>query len=435
MKCVGRKCRFSLVLVLGATLLAAGSLSAQQTSTPATVSSSTTQHSSKAVNDRLAQLDRDVKAAQSSADNAWMLVSAALVLMMTGPGLALFYGGLVRQKNTLAIMMQSFALMALITVLWALVGYSLCFGEGTPIIGGFRHVLLRGVGVDPNPDYGGTIPQLTFMVYQLMFAIITPALITGATAERMKFSGTVVFMSLWFLCVYAPLAHMVWGKGGLLNVVGGRFPTLDFAGGTVVHITSGVSALVCALYIGKRTGYPKEPMPPHSLVLSFIGACLLWVGWFGFNAGSAHGSNGLATSAFVATHFAAAAATLGWLAAEWATRGRPSALGAISGTVAGLVAITPAAGFVAPMPALIIGLAAGIVCFLMVTSVKALFGYDDALDAFGVHGAGGTLGALLTGVFATRMVNPVFHDPQGGPMPVGMLDGNPSQIGNQLVGI
>jgi ammonium transporter, Amt family len=384
----------------------------------------------------LAKLDQRVTAAQSSADNAWMLVSAALVLMMTGPGLALFYGGLVRQKNTLAIMMQSFALMALITVLWALVGYSLCFGEGTPIIGGFGHAFLRGVGVEPNADYGGTIPHLTFMVYQLMFAIITPALITGATAERMKFSGTVVFMTLWFLGVYAPLAHMVWGKGGLLNAtLGGRFPTLDFAGGTVVHITSGVSALVCALYLGKRTGYPKEPMPPHSLVLSFIGACLLWVGWFGFNAGSALASNGLATSAFVATHFAAAAATIGWLAAEWTTRGRPSALGAISGAVAGLVAVTPASGFVAPMPALVIGLAGGIGCFLMVTFVKGLFGYDDALDAFGVHGAGGTIGALLTGVFAARSVNAVFHDPQGRPLPVGLLDGNAAQIGYQLVGI
>jgi Amt family ammonium transporter len=384
----------------------------------------------------LAKLDQRVTAAQSSADNAWMLVSSALVLMMTGPGLALFYGGLVRQKNTLAIMMQSFALMALVTILWALVGYSLCFGEGSPIIGGFSHALLRGVGVEPNPDYGGTIPQQTFMIYQLMFAIITPALITGATAERMKFSGTLVFMTLWFLCVYAPLAHMVWGKGGLLNAtLGGRFPTLDFAGGTVVHITSGVSALVCALYLGKRTGYPKEPMPPHSLVLSFIGACLLWVGWFGFNAGSALGSNGLATSAFVATHFAAAAATVGWLGAEWATRGRPSALGAISGAVAGLVAITPASGFVTPMPALLIGLAGGLGCFLMVTFVKGLFGYDDALDAFGVHGAGGTIGALLTGVFATRTVNAVFHDPQGQPLPVGWLDGNASQIGYQLVGI
>jgi Amt family ammonium transporter len=384
----------------------------------------------------LAKLDQRVTAAQSSADNAWMLVSSALVLMMTGPGLALFYGGLVRQKNTLAIMMQSFGLMALVTVLWALVGYSLCFGEGSPIIGGFGHLMLRGVGAEPNADYGTTIPQQTFMIYQLMFAIITPALITGATAERMKFSGTMVFMTLWFLCVYAPLAHMVWGKGGLLNAtLGGRFPTLDFAGGTVVHITSGVSALVCALYLGKRTGYPKEPMPPHSLVLSFIGACLLWVGWFGFNAGSALASNGLATSAFVATHFAAAAATLGWLGAEWATRGRPSALGAISGAVAGLVAITPASGFVTPMPALLIGLVAGIGCFLMVTFVKGLFGYDDALDAFGVHGAGGTIGALLTGVFANRTVNAVFHDAQGQALPVGWLDGNASQIGYQLVGI
>src|SRR5216117_3807352 len=350
-----------------------------------------------------------------------MLVSAALVLMMTGPGLALFYGGLVRQKNTLAIMMQSFTLMALITVLWALVGYSLCFGEGTPIIGGFGHVLLRGVGVEPNADYGGTIPQLTFMVYQLMFAIITPALITGATAERMKFSGTVVFMSLWFLCVYAPLAHMVWGHGGLLNAaLGGRFPTLDFAGGTVVHVTSGVSALVCALYLGKRVGYPREPMPPHSVVLSFIGACLLWVGWFGFNAGSALAASPLATSAFVATHFGAAAAALGWGSAEWIRNGKPSTLGAVSGAVAGLVAITPAAGFVSPMAALFIGLAAGVFCYLMVAKVKARLGYDDSLDAFGVHGAGGTLGALLTGVFASSAVNPIFKDAQGSTLPSGL---------------
>ncbi len=247
---------------------------------------------------------------------------------------------------------------------------------------------------------------MTFMVYQLMFAIITPALITGATAERMKFSGTVLFMILWFLVVYAPLAHMVWGKGGLLNAsLGGRFPTLDFAGGTVVHISSGVSALVCALYLGKRTGFPKQPMPPHSLVLSFIGACLLWVGWFGFNAGSALASSPLATSAFVATHFAAAAAAaLSWSAAEWIKNGRASALGAISGAVAGLVAITPAAGFVAPMPALVIGFVAGVCCYWMVTRIKAIFGYDDALDAFGVHGAGGTIGALLSGVFATQVI-------------------------------
>src|ERR1700737_1259088 len=326
-----------------------------------------TDFSKASPSEKLAQLDQRVTAAQSSADNAWVLVSAALLLMMTGPGLALFYGGLVRRKNTLAIMMQSFALMALITVMWALVGYSLCFGGNGPLIGGFEHAFLRGVGADPNPDYAGTIPQTTFMVYQLMFAIITPALITGATAERMKFSGTVLFLILWFLFVYAPLAHMVWGKGGLLNAtLGGQFPTLDFAGGTVVHISSGVSALVCALYMGKRYGYPKQPIPPHTLVLSFIGACLLWVGWFGFNAGSALASNSLASSAFVATHFGAAAAALSWSLAEWIKNGRPSALGAISGAVAGLVAITPAAGFVGSMPALVIGFVAGIVCFLMV---------------------------------------------------------------------
>jgi Amt family ammonium transporter len=382
--------------------------------------------------EKLTQLDARVTAAQSSADNAWMLVSAALVLLMTGPGLALFYGGLVRRKNTLAIMMQSFALMALITVMWALVGYSLAFGGNGPVIGSFEHAFLRGVGADPNPDYAGTIPQTTFMVYQLMFAIITPALITGATAERMKFSGSVLFMTLWFLVVYAPLAHMVWGKGGFLNAsLGGKFPTLDFAGGTVVHISSGVSALVCALYLRKRTGYPQQPMPPHSLVLSFIGACLLWVGWFGFNAGSALASNGLASSAFVATHFAAASAALAWSAAEWLKNGHASALGAISGAVAGLVAITPAAGFVGPMPALLIGLVAGAFCYWMVTRVKVIFKYDDSLDAFGVHGAGGTIGALLTGVFAQQVINPIF----GAGKPVGGLDGNWGQVGNQVVGI
>jgi len=423
--------------VLGAILLAVFPLSAQQTpatsATPSTTATSAaTPELPKAVNEKLAQLDKDVKAAQSSADNAWMLVSAALVLMMTGPGLGLFYGGLVRRKNTLAIMMQSFALMALITVMWALVGYSLCFGGDGQFIGSFEHAFLRGVGADPNPDYAGTIPQMTFMVYQLMFAIITPALITGATAERMKFSGTVLFLTLWFLVIYAPLAHMVWGKGGLLNAsLGGKFPTLDFAGGTVVHISSGVSGLVCALYLGKRSGYPKQPMPPHSLVLSFIGACLLWVGWFGFNAGSALAASSRATSAFVATHFAAAAAALGWSAAEWLKNGRASALGAISGAVAGLVAITPAAGFVAPMPALAIGLIAGVVCYWMVTKVKAIFGYDDALDAFGVHGAGGTIGALLTGVFAQQVINPIF----GAGKAVGGLDGHWGQVGNQLVGV
>jgi Amt family ammonium transporter len=405
------------------------------TGSPSATSSATAATSPqipKDVNDKLAQLDQRVTAAQSSGDNAWMLVSAALVLMMTGPGLALFYGGLVRRKNTLAIMMQSFLLMALISVMWALVGYSLCFGGNGPVIGGFEHAFLRGVGADPNPDYAGTIPQSTFMIYQLMFAIITPALITGATAERMKFSGTVLFLTLWFLVVYAPLAHMVWGKGGFLNAaLGGKFPTLDFAGGTVVHISSGVSALVCALYLGKRTGYPRQPMPPHSLVLSFIGACLLWVGWFGFNAGSALAASSLATSAFVATHFATAAAAISWSVAEWIKNGRASALGAISGAVAGLVAITPAAGFVGPMPALAIGFIAGLVCYFMVTKVKSIFGYDDALDAFGVHGAGGTIGALLTGVFAQQVINPIF----GAGKPVGGLDGHWGQLGNQLVGV
>jgi ammonium transporter, Amt family len=404
-------------------------LHARQSSPAAT---SSTPEISKAVSDKLAQLGQRVTAAQSAGDNAWMLVSAALVLMMTGPGLALFYGGLVRRKNTLAIMMQSFMLMAVISVLWALVGYSLCFGGNGPVIGTFEHAFLRGVGADPNPDYAGTIPQATFMIYQLMFAIITPALITGATAERMKFSGTVVFLTLWFLVVYAPLAHMVWGKGGLLNAsLGGKFPTLDFAGGTVVHISSGVSALVCALYLGKRTGFPKQPMPPHSLVLSFIGACLLWVGWFGFNAGSALAASSLATSAFVATHLATAAAALSWSMAEWIKNGRASALGAISGAVAGLVAITPAAGFVGPMPGLAIGFIAGLVCYWMVTKVKSIFGYDDALDAFGVHGAGGTVGALLTGVFAQQVINPIF----GAGKPTGGLDGHWGQVGNQLVGV
>ena len=372
----------------------------------------------------------------SNADNAWMLVSAALVLMMTGPGLALFYGGLVRRKNVLSVMMQSFAMMALITLLWAFVSYSLAFDAGTSFIGGLHHAFMRGVGLTPDADYGSTIPVQTFMVYQLMFAIITPALITGAFAERMKFSAMAVFLTLWSIVVYSPMAHMVWGKGGLLNAgLGGALPTLDFAGGTVVHITSGVSALVCALYIGKRVGYPQEATPPHSVVLSFIGACMLWVGWFGFNAGSALSSGALATSAFVNTHFATAAAAAAWACAEWIRNGKPSALGAISGAVAGLVAITPAAGFVEPMYAIVIGLAAGFVCYFMVAKVKQLFGYDDALDAFGVHGAGGTLGALLTGVFATSAINPIFKDSAGNPTPSGLIEGNAHQVLNQLGGI
>jgi ammonium transporter, Amt family len=424
MKCIAGIAFFAIMLATVPWCVSAGQIPSEGATPKAT--------SSQAVNEKLAQLDQRITAAQSSADNAWMLVSAALVLMMTGPGLALFYGGLARRKNTLAIMMQSFSLMAVITVLWALVGYSLCFGGNGSLIGGFEHAFLRGVGAEPNPDYAGSIPQMTFMVYQLMFAIITPALITGATAERMKFSGTVLFLALWFLVVYAPLAHMVWGKGGLLNAtLGGKFPTLDFAGGTVVHISSGVSALVCALYLGKRTGYPQQPMPPHSLVISFTGACLLWVGWFGFNAGSALASSPLASSAFVATHFGAAAAALSWSAAEWIRNGRPSVLGAISGAVAGLVAITPASGFVAPFPALAIGLIAGALCYWMVTRVKAIFGYDDALDAFGVHGVGGTVGALLTGVFASQLVNPIY----GPGKAVGGIEGHWGQVGNQFVGV
>ena len=380
---------------------------------------------------RIAALEQQVADARMAGDNGWMLVSAALVLMMSAPGLALFYGGLVRKKNVLGTMMQTFAMMGVVTVLWALVTYSLAFGQGNAFIGGLHNIFLRGVGLTPDPAYAATIPLQTFMVYQLMFAIITPALITGAFAERVKFSAMLVFMVLWAIVVYSPMAHMVWGVGGLLNVAGGRFPCLDFAGGTVVHVTSGVSALVTALYLGKRLGYPKVAMPPHSVVLSFVGAALLWVGWFGFNAGSALGAGPLATSAFVATHFAAAAAACGWSAAEWIRNGKPSALGAISGAVAGLVGITPAAGFVTPMSALWIGLIVGVFCFMMVVLVKNRFGYDDSLDAFGVHGAGGTIGAILTGLFANSAINPVF----GAGKATGLFEGNAHQLLNQLAGV
>ncbi len=386
---------------------------------------------------RIAALEKQVAAqaasiaqAQTAGDNSWMLTSAALVLLMTGPGLALFYGGLVRKKNVLGTMMQSFAMMAVVTVLWAIVTYSLAFGSGNAFIGGLHNMFLHDVGLEPSA-YAPTIPLQTFMVYQLMFAIITPALITGAFAERMKFSAMLVFMVLWTIVVYSPMAHMVWGVGGLLNAATGKFPCLDFAGGTVVHVTSGVSALVTALYLGKRIGYPKEAMQPHSVVLSFIGACLLWVGWFGFNAGSALAAGTLATSAFVATHFGAAAAAIGWSAAEWIRNGKPSALGAISGAVAGLVAITPASGFVTPMGALWIGLIAGAMCFFMVVKVKMWFGYDDSLDAFGVHGAGGTLGAILTGLFARSAINPIF----GAGKATGLFEGNWRQVFNQGMGV
>jgi len=384
----------------------------------------------------LAELKSAAAAAQSAGDNAWVLISTALVLLMTAPGLALFYGGLVRRKNVLGTMMHSFILVALVSVLWSVAAYSLAFGEGSAFVGGLRHMFLDGVGGEPNSDYAATIPHQTFMLFQLMFAIITPALISGAFAERMKFSAMLLFMTLWLLIVYAPMAHMVWGKGGFLNpFLGGVIPCFDFAGGTVVHITSGVSALVTALYLGKRLGYPGEAFKPHNLTLSVIGASLLWVGWFGFNAGSALGSSALASSAFTATHLGASGATVGWLLVEWIRNGKPSVLGGISGCVAGLVAITPASGFVKPMPALFIGFLAGMVCYLMVAVVKMKFGYDDSLDAFGVHGGGGTLGALLTGVFATSAVNSALKDSAGNPAPLGLVDGNAMQVVNQAIGV
>jgi ammonium transporter, Amt family len=387
------------------------------------------------INKKVADLEAAVKSAQSAGDNAWMLVSCALVLLMTAPGLALFYGGLVRRKNVLSTMMHSFVLMALVTIIWAVFGYSMAFGEGNAFFGGTQYLFLHGVGIEPNADYAATIPHLTFMVFQLMFAIITPALISGAYAERIKFSAMLVYTTLWLVIVYFPMAHMVWGKGGLLNAfLGGKIPSYDFAGGTVVHITAGVSALVAAIYLKPRKGYMVEPMRPHSIVLSVIGAGLLWVGWFGFNAGSALSAGGLATSAFVATHFGAAAATIGWLLAEWLKSGKPSVLGGISGCVAGLVAITPASGFVTPMSALIIGFVAGVGCYVMVAIVKMKLGYDDSLDAFGVHGVGGTLGALLTGVFATNVINNALKDPSGNPVALGLVDGNPGQILNQAIG-
>jgi Amt family ammonium transporter len=367
-------------------------------------------------------------------DNAWLLTSSALVLMMTAPGLALFYCGLVRKKNVLSVMMQCVFLMGLMTVIWALYGYTLAFGskpdDPTKWIGDLRYLFMKNAEATwtdgkpsiPLSPWAPTIPAMTHMLFQLMFFIITPALICGAFAERMKFSAMVVFMILWATLVYLPLAHWVWG-GGILaygskhGILGGA---LDFAGGTVVHISSGVSALVCALLIGKRIGFRSQPMPPHNLTYTAIGATMLWVGWFGFNAGSALAANGVAASAFCATHFAAAAAGLTWAAAEWLTRGRPSVLGTCSGVVAGLVCITPASGYVTPMPALLMGVAVGIVCFWACTALKSKFGYDDALDVFGVHGMGGTLGALLTGVFATRATGATTDGKL-----LGLLEGGP----------
>jgi Amt family ammonium transporter len=382
-----------------------------------------------------------------------MLTSSALVLFMTAPGLAMFYSGLVRKKNVLGVMMQCVFLMGLMTVIWGAYGYSLAFGGTDKYIGNADYLFMKGVQrhydaetqsvVTPmfNEGQPFQIPRLTHMLFQGMFFIITPALICGAFAERMKFSTMVVFMILWGTIVYIPLAHWVWG-GGLLAFIplkegstgnGLAGGALDFAGGTVVHISSGVSALICALVMGKRLGYGSEPMPPHNLTYTILGAAMLWVGWFGFNAGSELASDGLAASAFCVTHFAAAAGALSWAAMEWITRGKPSVLGAASGLVAGLVCITPASGYVQPMPAIAMGVAVGIVCFLACTKLKSTFGYDDSLDAFGVHGVGGTLGAILTGVFATVQVCDTTLVSDG--KPVGLVDGRSELLIGQLVAV
>jgi Amt family ammonium transporter len=358
-----------------------------------------------------------------SGDTAWMLTSTALVLMMTVPGLALFYGGMVRKKNVLATVMQSFAITCLVTVLWMIIGYSLAFTDGNPFIGGISRVMLNGMGIDAISPLAKTIPESVYMCFQMTFAIITPALITGAFADRMKFSAMMWFMTAWSLLVYAPIAHVVWGPGGFLNNAG----VLDFAGGTVVHINAGIAGLVACLVLGKRKGLGTEHFTPHNLVLSVIGASLLWVGWFGFNAGSAGTAGASAGMAMAVTQIATAAAALSWMFIEWALRGKPSVLGIISGAVAGLVAITPASGFVDPTGALIIGLLAGGACFYGATGLKHLFGYDDSLDAFGVHGVGGIVGAFLTGIFAKAAI--------GGEGKSGWIDGNPGQMVIQLEGI
>jgi Amt family ammonium transporter len=356
-------------------------------------------------------------------DTAWILTSSALVLMMTIPGLFLFYGGLVRRKNVLGTIMHSFIIVALISIQWALWGYSLAFGPDIGgIVGSLAWLGLNGVGAEPNPDYAATIPHAAFMIFQMMFAIITPALITGAFAERIKFSAFILFILLWATFIYDPLAHWVWGVKGWMREMG----ALDFAGGTVVHISSGASALMAAIMFGKRIGYGQEAMPPHNLPFSVIGAGLLWVGWFGFNAGSALAADGLATSAFVVTHIATAAAALSWLAMDWMFRGKPTVLGAASGAVAGLVAITPGAGFVGPMSAILIGIGGGVLCSIACT-LKPSFGYDDSLDVVGVHGVGGTWGALATGLFASKAINAAGND--------GLFFGNPGQLWIQIVSV
>jgi Amt family ammonium transporter len=355
-------------------------------------------------------------------DTAFVLVSAALVLLMT-PGLAMFYGGMVRRKNVLGTIMHSFFAIALVSVQWMVIGYSLSFGPDIKgIIGSLDWAFLRGVGIAPNPDYAPTVPHMAFMIYQAMFAVITPALISGAIAERMKFSAYILFTLLWTTIVYDPVAHWVWGTGGWLKALG----TLDFAGGIVVHITSGISALAAALLIGRRKNYLREPMPPHNLPLTVLGAGLLWFGWFGFNAGSALSAGGLAVTTFVATHAAAVSATLIWVVIEWLHRGKPTMFGAATGSIAGLATITPASGFVGPMSALVIGLAAGSICYISL-NIKGKLGYDDSLDAFGVHGVGGILGTLGAGFLAQKAVNAAGSD--------GLFFGNPHQLLVQAIAI
>jgi Amt family ammonium transporter len=357
-------------------------------------------------------------------DTAWMLTSSVLVLMMTIPGLALFYAGMVRKKNILATLAQSFGATALITVLWMVIGYSLAFTDGGPgqsLVGGVKYLLLGPMGVGAASPLAPTIPESVYMLFQMTFAIITPALIAGALADRMKFSAFMIFMGAWLILVYCPIAHWVWGGGWL-----GKAGALDFAGGTVVHLTAGTAGLVAALMLGRRKGFGSENMAPHNLAYSVIGASLLWVGWFGFNAGSAVSSGAQAGMAAAATQIAAAGASLAWMAAEWVVARKPSVLGMISGAVAGLVAITPASGFVGPGDALLIGLAAGVVCYISAVHVKHVFRYDDALDAWGVHGVGGALGALLTGVFAANAINPLakgwLHDGNAGQLLVQLED-------------
>jgi ammonium transporter, Amt family len=356
-------------------------------------------------------------------DTAWMLTSTALVLMMTIPGVALFYGGMVRKMNVLATVMQSFAVTCLVTVLWMVIGYSIAFTPETPFFGGLSRFMLVGMGIESVNDLAKTIPESVYMTFQMTFAIITPALICGAFADRMKFSALMWFIGLWSVLVYAPIAHWVWGPGGFLSSAG----ILDYAGGTVVHINAGIAGLMAALVLGKRHGYRQEPMPPHNLVLSLIGASLLWVGWFGFNAGSAVAANANAGMAMAVTQIATAAAALTWMFVEWGLKGKPSILGIISGAIAGLVAITPASGFVDPRGALIIGIVAGIACYWGATSLKNALGYDDSLDAFGVHGVGGTVGALLTGVLAVSAI--------GGDGKSGLIDGNAYQVVTQAYGV